>query len=492
MKRTRSQPDLPHADKRVHIKDHDSFPVYAKGTVEIQLSEDSAHHYRLHKAVLGRGSVWFMETLNQPFVEAGPTQNSGRVLYRYILHANGGNDEPLLTRVSLVDPPTVEPIKSEEEDTTMHMLPSRPPSEAPTGANPTDVASSTVNLTSGTTRRGRSESSVIIIDSVETSSRDIVRRDVVEVEAEVKARAKRAQQCRLEAYNNLFLVLYSQEPQISTTNIRIALGQCEALVRLAELYRCLNIVRVYICTTLHQYRDQLYRAIAKDPPRWLLISIPIQSGPIFAEAAIHCIGCWPQWPWKTTWGFIPSKALALIKAKAFELQRLRADTERNLFLNTIRLGTRSATLSENNDYHFDTWMVVSVFRNWLANAIQECLEVNQEHLPIYFHKMSKAGDAYLPLPAVELMLFKFNGAGFGRWTSLAEDLGLIKKFAEEEVRAITRSNLTLKVEDAKINYLTCSNIRMNEYPWVEGDSEWYHRTPPPSMSSYLFFILLIN
>jgi hypothetical protein len=358
----------------------------------------------------------------------------------------------------------------------MSMIPSRPSSEAPTSTNPTTVASSTVNLASGTTRREQSEASIVIVDSVETSSRNIIRRDVVEVKAEAKARAKRAQKCRLEAYNNLFLVLYSQGPQISTANIRIALGQCEALVRLAELYGCLNIVCVYICTILHQYRNQLYKAIAKDPPRWLLISIPIQSGPIFAEAAIHCIGCWPHWPWKTSWGFIPSKALALIKLKALELYRLRADTERNLFLNTISLGTRSATLSGNNDHHFDTWMVISVFRNWLATAIQECRESDQEHLPTYFHRMSKAGDAYLPLPTVELMLFKFNGAGFGRWTYLAEDLGLIKKFAEEEVRAITRNNLILKVEDAKINYLTCSNIQMDEYPWIEqeNDSEWYH------------------
>ncbi|KAI9784968.1 MAG: hypothetical protein M1839_001164 [Geoglossum umbratile] len=463
MKRIGSQIDLPYTGKRACAGNRDSFPIYSKGTVEVILSEDPAHYYRLHKGLLERSSVWFTESLSQPFVEAGQILYSERVRYRYILCAGKESDEPLLTRVSLVDPPIAELIKLEEAFTTTPVLTPSPPVEGLTSSKLTTVTPGTV----GTTKRPDSECSVIIIESVEIASRDIVRRNAIEIEAEIKARAERAQQCRLEAYNNLFLALYNHEPQIATTSVRIALGQCEVLVRLAEIYGCLGVVRAHICAILHQYRDHLFKAIAKDPPRWLLISIPIQSGPIFAEAAIHCIGCWPQWPWKTSWGFIPSRALALIKSKAFELFRLRADTERNLFLNTIRLDARSARLTEDDNHQFDTWMVVAVFRDWLAGVIQECREADEEHLPTYYREMKKAGDAYLPLHTVESMLFNFSGPGFGRWDCLAEDLRLVKKFAEDEVEVITQNNLTLKVEGTKISYLTCSKILEGEYPWVE-------------------------
>ncbi|KAI9781524.1 MAG: hypothetical protein M1839_005939 [Geoglossum umbratile] len=463
MKRIGSQSDLSHTGKRACAGNRDSFPIYSDGTVEVIVSEDPAHYYRLHKAPLEGSSVWFTESLSQPFVEAGQILDSEQVRYRYILCAGKEGDEPLLTRVSLVDPPNAELIKLEEAFTTTPVLTTSPPVEGLTSSELTTVTPGTV----GTINRSASECSVIIIGSREIAAPDVGRHNTIEIEAEIKARAERIQKRRLEAYNNLFLALYNHEPQIATTSIRIALGQCEFLVRLAELYGCLGVVRAHICASLHQYRDDLFKAIAKDPPRWLLISIPIRSGPIFAEAAIHCIGCWPQWPWKTSWDFIPSRAIALIKAKAFELFHLRANTERNLFLNTISLEARSARLGEGGSHHFDTWMVVAVFRDWLARVIRERREAGKEHLPTYYREMKKAGDAYLPLHTVEAMLFKFSGADFGWWNWLAEDLRLVKKFAEDEVAAITQNNLTLKVEGTKISYLTCSKILESEYPWVE-------------------------
>jgi hypothetical protein len=115
-------------------------------------------------------------------------------------------------------------------------------------------------------------------------------------------------------------------------------------------------------------------------------------------------------------------------------------------------------------------MVVSVFRSWLADAIQANRENKREHLPTYFRKMRKAGEAYLPLEAVEAMLKPYTGPDWGRWDEIVEDLKLVKQFAEAEVIGITKNNLMLDVEEAKVHYLTCANIEPAEYPWVEQGS----------------------
>ncbi|KAH0556751.1 hypothetical protein GP486_005457 [Trichoglossum hirsutum] len=228
------------ADKKARIGRTDGFPVFAKGTVEIKLSEDPKYRYQFHKAVLERSSVWFVESIGQPFVESGPVPNTGRICYRYVLHALNDTDEPLLTRVSLAAPDTFESIKTEEKYVIFDL-----DSEVPLGDTVGDEAdaavSSRAHIESGKVKREQSESSVVVIESVETSSETVVKRSVTELEKEAVMRARKAQQCRLEAYNNLFLTFYSIPPQVAASDISLALQQCEALVKLAELYECLSI-----------------------------------------------------------------------------------------------------------------------------------------------------------------------------------------------------------------------------------------------------------
>ncbi|KAH0537374.1 hypothetical protein FGG08_005816 [Glutinoglossum americanum] len=467
MKRSGDPVDSFPTGKKTRSRKIDEFPVFSKGTVEIKLSEDPAYQYQLHRAVLDRSSIWFLESIGQPFVESGPTPKSGRILYRYILLALKDTDEPLLTRVSLAASPALKPTNAENHIAVIKPDPGVFP-EAIISGEVTNT-SSNADTALSKTKRERSSSSVILIDSIEptgTPLRSAVKRNAVELETETFDRAKKAYQCRLEAYNNLFLTFYNIAPQIATSDISRALTQCDALVRLAELYDCLNIVRPYLSNVLLQYRGDLYKAIAKDPPRWLLISIPIQSGPIFAEAAIHCIGCWPEWPWTTHWGCLTHNVLVLIRDKASDLRRSRAETESNLFVNTIRVEGRGCSLAGKTP-RYDTWMVVSVFRAWLASVIQSNRENNREHLPSYFRKMRKAGEAYLPLETVETMLKPYSGPNWGQWDEIMEDLKLVKEFAEAEVCRITKNNLMLDVEEAKVQYLTCANIEPDEYPWVE-------------------------
>ncbi|KAF8863812.1 hypothetical protein BDZ45DRAFT_583198, partial [Acephala macrosclerotiorum] len=98
----------------------------------------------------------------------------------------------------------------------------------------------------------------------------------------------------LEAYNNLFLTYYSQSPVIDASDIEVALKQTEQLVDVASIYGSLPIIRHHVNSCLFSFHRELYEAIARDPPRWVKLSILIESTPIFKEGIIHIVGTFPS------------------------------------------------------------------------------------------------------------------------------------------------------------------------------------------------------
>ncbi|KAH6719837.1 hypothetical protein BKA61DRAFT_459699, partial [Leptodontidium sp. MPI-SDFR-AT-0119] len=103
----------------------------------------------------------------------------------------------------------------------------------------------------------------------------------------------------LLAYNNLFLIYYSQAPAIDSQDIDIALQQSELLIKVARLYGSITLVRPYINSALMLFGRDLYMAVMADPPRWIQLSMYLESAPIFQEAIIHIVANHPYWPWPT-------------------------------------------------------------------------------------------------------------------------------------------------------------------------------------------------
>jgi hypothetical protein len=103
----------------------------------------------------------------------------------------------------------------------------------------------------------------------------------------------------LAAYHNLFLIIYSRPPVIDTEDISNALRQAELLIKIAELYGSVSTIRPYLNNCMMQYGRDVYTAILADPPRWLRLSLYLESAPIFKEAVIHIVGRYPFWPSST-------------------------------------------------------------------------------------------------------------------------------------------------------------------------------------------------
>jgi hypothetical protein len=280
-----------------------------------------------------------------------------------------------------------------------------------------------------------------------------------------------------EAYNNLFLMYYNKTPNIDTNNVEKALRQAEILIQIAALYGSIPIVRPYLSNCMLQYGRDLYKAILKDPPRWLQVSGYLESAPIFKEAVVHIVGSYPHWPWKTVQQEeLPEEVHEIIQTKLDNLQTLKTNIDRTLFTSSIRICGQEIRLSENDMATFDTWFMVQLWRDWFCRSLVEakaardrgngrCADGNM------YRAMWKGGDAYLPIATVQTTLSAFRGDGFAIWNQrdVEEDLRIMKEFARKQVEPLCANNSMLVVEEEGIEYFTCTKVETDELPWLKQD-----------------------
>ena len=268
----------------------------------------------------------------------------------------------------------------------------------------------------------------------------------------------------IRAHDDLFRMLYNRAPRLSLLDLNLALAQCERIVIVAETYGSLPVVRPYLGNVLAQYRHALYAAVAQDPPRWLNLSVKLESGSIFSEALIHCAGSWPNWEWPTPADSIQTRCLELIAVKAKTLADLRSEIDREILMNSISdADGRPVTLESTPE----SWMVVQVFRDWLTGQMYYNRLGGKDHHGTYYRLMRKGGESYLPFEQQSEKLSAIGGNGMRFWGEIEEDLKALKTFAMQAVSQLVKNNLMLDVEAAGIQYLTCIDVCLEDYPWTD-------------------------
>ncbi|KAI9791995.1 MAG: hypothetical protein M1816_003264 [Peltula sp. TS41687] len=452
---------------------NDSFPRFSKGTVRIYLSPESKHQYKLHKAVLERNSSWFNQSFeaweDMTLEDKGNSIRGNRALdgakYYYVLERPEGDEDCCLSFAEAI------------------AIMSKPQSSSPAELKHE-------NLTS-TLQPG-----IKALESVVSEYLSGISTDMADPNTILRADASKQKSIEnsspaehvLEAYNNLFLSYYNISPKLCTDDINAALSQGELLTKIAEEYNSVSTIRAYVGHSLSQYRRELYTSIAKDPPRWLRISIPLQSTAIFTESIIHVVGCWPTWPWPTQRACLSKDIRKFILSKAKKLDEKRRKVNQDLFLNTITIENRAVDLTEGSS-NFETWMVVQIFRDWLCGEVNQTRDRLLSHRARHYRLLQAGGDAYLPLDAqVETLPTLFPAFD---WDDVATDLKMLKDYATYAVRDICKNNLMIGLDllsgiqidsavgggDDEIedegegvrldrDYLTCTEVGMDEFPWL--------------------------
>ncbi|KAG6088310.1 hypothetical protein E4U15_006371 [Claviceps sp. LM218 group G6] len=183
-------------------------------------------------------------------------------------------------------------------------------------------------------------------------------------DAEPRAREMllRADKFLLRNYDNLFRIFYNYRPMLIDTDVEIALDQCESLLRLADQYDALAVVRPYVEHHLLQFRSDLWESVAILARSYLPFSCMLRSKVIFKEALIHIVGHWYLFQKRPKFE-MPDSVLDTAERKVHELEEKVRRVESQLF--RLNLTTEQGEdVTPTNDYL--GWLAVSLFRQWLA------------------------------------------------------------------------------------------------------------------------------
>lgn len=166
----------------------------------------------------------------------------------------------------------------------------------------------------------------------------------------------------LRDYDNLFRIFYNYSPSLDPIDIANAYIQCKSLLTLADLYDALAVVGPRVDHHLLQFQSRLWKQIAKYPSSYLKLGYLAQSKTIFQEALIHVVGAWPMGE-RHIRNQLPDTVIEIIEDKVDDLADMVGKVEGRLFRLTLT-NSRGERVTPQNSYL--DWLVVSLFRHWLA------------------------------------------------------------------------------------------------------------------------------
>lgn len=269
---------------------------------------------------------------------------------------------------------------------------------------------------------------------------------------------------RIAGYRQVLAAFYSIPPQISTAHVETTLVQAEELIKIATELQCQHLLRDHLGNVLSQYRQKLYLAIKKDPPRWIRLAIALENRLIYTESLIHMVGAHPHWPWITSRTTLPEGIQTLIKNKSQEITQARFEIERALLLITLPYGKKHKILDPTNRAETETWMTVQAFRDQVAKRISAIDRHKQASLHRgTFHRGIKKGT--LPWMETEHMREVCKKIMPLHWKELNEELVLLREHAAKVVGELAANELMIDPDENGVNYLTCAKVTSEEVPW---------------------------
>lgn len=284
-----------------------------------------------------------------------------------------------------------------------------------------------------------------------------------------------------ESYNNLFLLMNGFGAKLDYDNVDAARNQIEDIIKLATYYGCLKLIcRPSLGKHLVNFGYSLYKAIMLDAPRYLKLSIYLESVVIFKEAMVHAVGQFLDYPWKTYPApEFPDHIFQLLALKNEEIHSLKVSADVELFTSSVDITGCSLTLVDSS---LQRWIVIHQWRDWISLAVKQ----NNESYPgtctygVIYRLIEKGGDAYLPAASVYHYIKGLEQIGVRGWDmkGVEKDLNMMKDFGKGVVGKLCVNNSKLDIEEAGIKYLTCCEIEDDELPWMENgvlkatDEKW--------------------
>ncbi|KAF7948429.1 uncharacterized protein EAE97_003840 [Botrytis byssoidea] len=287
------------------------------------------------------------------------------------------------------------------------------------------------------------------------------------------------EQTVLDAYRSLFLCYFGCAPTISTTNAATAASQSMLLIKIANRYDSVKVVRPHIVAALLSLGRSLYASIRRNPPQYLLLANKLQCAPIFKEALIHIVGQYPSWPWLTKEDRMSQVLGKVIQMKFDDLQDMRFKINDALFQSCLVKEKVRVSINNFDKSTFDMWIIVQIWHDWFSQQLRQCKMVrryeNRSVEKNMYRLIAQGGEAYLGIDNVMAMIEPFRAGletrEWGHWKKdqVELQLNMLKKYASDNVKGLLVNQLMGDTggNAGEIEYLTCTNVHEDELPWAQ-------------------------
>ncbi|KZZ94929.1 hypothetical protein AAL_05040 [Moelleriella libera RCEF 2490] len=316
----------------------------------------------------------------------------------------------------------------------------------------------------------------------------------------IMSRPSQADEDLLRDYDNLFRIFYNYSPVLDGVNVADAYVQCKSLLALADQYDALAVVGPRVDHHLLQFQSRLWKQIAKYPISYLRLGYLARSKVIFQEALIHVVGQWPIGE-RSLRATLPGNVLDIIEDKVDELDEVVSRVEGRLFRLSLTTPKGDRVSPGSN---FLDWLVVSLFRQWLADntspqpsaapgitasSSRGAAANGDRHRHQQYPSASilpSSGRAYRTLGSVTPDTFLAHDE-CKKFLKLTPDLysrdnlrrfekrmDELKGMARQAVRPLLGSGLELDMAGSSrtsdgITYLTCTAVGNRDLPWPVED-----------------------
>jgi hypothetical protein len=292
----------------------------------------------------------------------------------------------------------------------------------------------------------------------------------------------------LRDYDNLFRIFYNYPPVLDGVNVADAYVQCKSLLALADQYDALPVIGPRVDHHLLQFQSRLWKQIAKYPISYLRLGYLARSKVIFQEALIHVVGQWPVGE-RSLRAALPDIVLDIIEDKVDELEEIISRVEGRLFRLTLT-NAKGERVTPGNNYL--DWLVVSLFRQWLADNTSPQPPPERHHGSRSNHNppappppvppLTSIGRAYRTLGSANANAY-LNHDDCKKFLKLTTELysrdnlrrfekrmDEMKNMARDLVRPLLGSGLELDMAGSSrtsegISYLTCTAVGNRDLPW---------------------------
>jgi hypothetical protein len=282
-----------------------------------------------------------------------------------------------------------------------------------------------------------------------------------------------------DSYEAVFYAFYNKELKIDDTDMSAALSECYQLIEISNYLGCTSLIGKPIEVALFKHGQDFFRAIQNKPHAWIIMANRIRSEMIFRECMIHLVGSWKMI--RTQPGISEAiRQVPRLRGLIEKYQRILMHQGKTLEHSVMTEYPGDINIPDDElpikreAYTKDIliWLALTMFRHWLSDR----LIVNEKGRQApdcgyeLYRQLGTAGDAYMNKTVVNQFHTKFPMTK--KAMNVAENhLEEIKLCIKNIVIAngILKSNCQLDTHRWPVKYLTCTDFKSEDLPWVAQD-----------------------